>query len=168
MPHWEIWAAEETWKCTCIQRTFHRRHCICGLKKTHTFLEWPSPLITRCFWINVTVSNSFLFSFCFCFFYSQLSAQLAASKESSVKFPPSPREGVAAEGGPEENKTVDELWEIIRLEDTFCLLCTFCWPLGEVIVIIFIIVIGETGWNTNTFGHKWETRISNVNNHITN
>lgn len=48
----------------------------------------------------------------YCIF--QLSAQLAASKESSLKFTPPPKEGVAAEGGAEDTKTVDELWEIIR------------------------------------------------------
>lgn len=44
----------------------------------------------------------------------QLSAQLAASKQSSVHIPLPPKEGVAAEGGEESSKTVEELWEIIR------------------------------------------------------
>ena len=48
------------------------------------------------------------------YFIFQLSAQLAASKESSIRITPPPTEGVAAEGGTEANKTVEELWEIIR------------------------------------------------------
>ncbi|XP_020609857.1 nucleoprotein TPR-like isoform X1 [Orbicella faveolata] len=44
----------------------------------------------------------------------KLSAQLAASKQSSVNIPLPPKEGVASEGGEESTKTVEELWEIIR------------------------------------------------------
>lgn len=48
------------------------------------------------------------------FFIFQLSAQLAVSKESSLNISLPPKEGVSAEGGSEDNKTVEELWEIIR------------------------------------------------------
>ncbi|CAH3021550.1 unnamed protein product [Porites evermanni] len=44
----------------------------------------------------------------------KLSAQLAVSKESSLNISLPPKEGVSAEGGSEDNKTVEELWEIIR------------------------------------------------------
>ncbi|KAJ7387616.1 hypothetical protein OS493_000951 [Desmophyllum pertusum] len=44
----------------------------------------------------------------------KLSAQLAASKRSPVQISLPQKEGVAAEGGEESKKTVDELWEIIR------------------------------------------------------
>lgn len=47
-------------------------------------------------------------------FIFQLSAQLAVSKESSLNITLPPKEGVSAEGGSEDNKTVEELWEIIR------------------------------------------------------
>ena len=50
-----------------------------------------------------------------CYFIFQLSAQLAASKEFADKVTLLPKEGVAAEGGAGDNKTVEELWEIIRL-----------------------------------------------------
>ena len=56
------------------------------------------------------------------YFTLQLSAQLAASKESSIKITPPPKEGGEAEGGPEGNKTVDELWEIIRYVENLALL----------------------------------------------
>lgn len=59
------------------------------------------------YWSVTFVESVFLFTF-------QLSAQLAVSKESSLNISLPPKEGVSAEGGSEDNKTVEELWEIIR------------------------------------------------------
>ena len=59
------------------------------------------------YWSVTFVESVFLFIF-------QLSAQLAVSKESSLNISLPPKEGVSAEGGSEDNKTVEELWEIIR------------------------------------------------------
>ena len=59
------------------------------------------------YWSVTFVESVFLFIF-------QLSAQLAVSKESSLNISLPPKEGVSAKGGLEDNKTVEELWEIIR------------------------------------------------------
>ena len=58
-------------------------------------------------WSITFLETVFLFIF-------QLSAQLAVSKESSLNISLPPKEGVSAEGGSGDNKTVEELWEIIR------------------------------------------------------
>lgn len=59
------------------------------------------------YWSVTFVDSVFLFIF-------QLSAQLAVSKESSLNISLPAKEGVSAEGSSEGNKTVEELWEIIR------------------------------------------------------
>lgn len=47
-------------------------------------------------------------------FFLQMSAQLASSKELTGSLAPPPTEGAATDGAPAGNKTIDELWEIIR------------------------------------------------------
>ncbi|CAH3109789.1 unnamed protein product [Pocillopora meandrina] len=44
----------------------------------------------------------------------KLSSQLAGSKQMALNIPVTPQEGVAADGGEETNKSIEELWEIIR------------------------------------------------------
>ncbi|XP_074635323.1 nucleoprotein TPR-like isoform X3 [Acropora palmata] len=44
----------------------------------------------------------------------KMSAQLASSKELTGSLAPPPTEGAATDGAPAGNKTIDELWEIIR------------------------------------------------------
>ena len=55
-----------------------------------------------------------------------MSAQLASSKELTGSLAPPPTEGAATDGAPAGNKTIDELWEIIRyVENSLRFFSTF-------------------------------------------
>ena len=59
-------------------------------------------------------------------FFLQMSAQLASSKELTGSLAPPPTEGAATDGAPAGNKTIDELWEIIRyVENSLRFFSTF-------------------------------------------
>ena len=56
-----------------------------------------------------------------------MSAQLASSKELTGSLTPPPKDGAATDGEPAGNKTIDELWEIIRYVENSLRLFRLLW-----------------------------------------